>query len=400
MAAQVEQRPQPSAALEMDDARIDGTTKSAVLDTPLQAPVRSSDDPISDNEPAIAHPIPPPYQSNLPTAEPTTRDPVAEPKVKRTVQYRQIKDDTIVFTRSFDEEENLRTHVGTVFEIFDVNMTAETGDTKGTVEDARRHEAGRSVPTVSWISKQFIRIYSPVVLNALRTVVNYYPRHSIDGDHAELEEPYAMLVHYWDELKDYREKFRPEILAQDDFPKDCTLTDTYEHLGYLLSFLEDMWGERVRREKQRWAQPVPTATFEMLWLLLKPGTDVYIDFYATGVREPFVMSHCEAHMFKKAITMYGLRVWCLAGGSPTTINPEHLVYNTLRFDGEKPIDSLDIFPCQYLKGQEQRRLALIKRGRTYHELRLNRCMFFDGESSTYSRQKASGIRCFYFLQLT
>lgn len=278
MATDLKRQPHPFGTLKSDDTPIDGIARTTVATTEPQATFPTSSNAISDHG---THSTLPPYRPNPFTDNPTIRDAVVEPKVKRTVQYREIRNNTIVYTRSFDDnEKSRRAHAGTVFEVFDVNMTEESSDTKGTVQHPTANSIDRPAPTVSYMSRQYIRIYSHAVLNALQAVINYYPGHAIVGDHVELYEPYAILVHHWDDLKDYRDKFSPDVLAQDESAKECALTDTYEHLGYLLNFLEEIWGDKVRREQQRWAQPVPMATYEMLWLLLRPGTDVYFDLHA------------------------------------------------------------------------------------------------------------------------
>ncbi|KAJ4305940.1 hypothetical protein N0V90_001473 [Kalmusia sp. IMI 367209] len=311
-----------------------------------------------------------------------------EPKVKRTVEYRQETDGTLLYTRSVsDDEKAKRPFTGAVFEIVDVNVTAETKDTTKSSDNAGGDGTNTSAPIVSWVGRQFMRIYSHCVINALQSVVNYYPRHSVIGDPIELFEPYAILVHHWDALKEYREKFRPEVLSQDVDSKDCLLMDTYEHLGYILDFLEDMWGEKVRKEKERWAQAVPTASYEMLWLLLKPGTDVYFDIDRSRSREPFVVSHVYMGMYNKAVFEYKVRLWHLGGSDHRYIQPEEMDATIRRFDGERPIQSLEVFPCQYLDGHEKRKAALIKRGQRFLELRHKKCMYFDGESSTVPRRE-------------
>ena len=44
-------------------------------------------------------------------------------------------------------------------------------------------------------------IHSQPLLRVIRGVVKYSPKQALTGDHMEIKEPYAVLVHYQDELK-------------------------------------------------------------------------------------------------------------------------------------------------------------------------------------------------------
>ena len=315
------------------------------------------------------------------------------PKVKYTVEYRQGDDGKLLYTRNAGDPNVKRSHTGPVFEVIDVNVTDETKDTIRPAQnksgDGTDRDGNNMAPIVSWAARQYIRIYSHCVIDALQAVVNYYPRHSVIGDPIEIFEPYAILVHHWDELKEYREQYRPELLENNEDASDCVVKDTYEHLGYILDFLEDRWGEKVRQEKERWARDVPTASYEMLWLLLKPGTDIYYDVDRSKSREPYVVSHVYIDIYNKAVYGYTVRVWHLGGSHYRYIQPEEVRCTIRRYDGERPIQQLEIFPCRYLDGHAKRQAALIKRGKRFLELRQKKCMYFDGESSTTPRREVS-----------
>jgi hypothetical protein len=234
-----------------------------------------------------------------------------------------------------------------------------------------------------------VRIHSPSVINALQSVVNYYPRHPVIGDPIDIYEPYPILVHHQAELEAFRERFSPEALQKDDEEtKDCVLKDTYEHLGYLLDFLNDCHGNKITLEKERWVQPVPKVSFDLLWLLLKPGTDVYCDSDNLGSREPYIVSHVYIAIYNKAVFEYTVRVWQLSGDE-YYIHPKEREFTIRRFDGERAIHKLDVFPCEYLPNHAERKAALIERGKLFFKLRRKKCMYFDGECSTFPRRTVS-----------
>lgn len=309
--------------------------------------------------------------------------------MKWRVEYRQQANDSLLYTRditdSADVKRQQKPHTGPVFEVIDVNYTAETKDTDKNVAELAEDGAA---PSLSFTGRQFIRIHSPAVINAIQAVVNYYPRHPVIGKPIDIYEPYPILIHHREELEAFRQLFSPEVLEKADDAKDCVLQDTYEHVGCVLEFLEDRYGEKIRREKERWAQDVPKCSFDMLWLLLKPGSDVYCDLDDLETREPFVVSHLYMGMYNKAIFEYTVRGWHLSGDE-YYIHPAEKTFDIFRFDGEKEIHKLDVFPCEYLKEHKERKVSLIERGKRFYELRQKKCMYFDGECSTFPRREVS-----------
>ena len=87
-----------------------------------------------------------------------------------------------------------------------------------------------------------------------------------------------MLVHYRKDLRDYMSA------SEDD--------ETKHHISVLLAYLEENLGSKILEEDSRYLKPTPVATFEMLWMLYKPGTDVYAQI--DEQRGGFVVQSCEA----------------------------------------------------------------------------------------------------------
>lgn len=220
-----------------------------------------------------------------------------------------------------------------------------------------------------------LRIHSRSIVNALQSVVNYYPYRAVVGDPVEIYEPFAILVHHWDELKSFREQFNPANVTEDT--TNCELNDTYEDLGHLLSFLEDDMGEKVRTEQARWAQEVPKASFEMLWLLLKPGTDVYYDS-GDGTKSAAVISYVSVSGANEQDRKYCVKFWQMHGAG-FNVRPYEHQRTYLRFHGEKAISDLHIFPKQYLDDGGQLSQRLLDQGRLYCSLLEKKCMYFDGK---------------------
>lgn len=115
-----------------------------------------------------------------------------------------------------------------------------------------------STPTIA------IKILSPAIINALRSVVEYYPGFDLSGE-GIIQRPYCVLVHHYDEIKEYADS------RADKSPGDLCIReqDVVSHLRKLLEFLDDTVMSGVRAEMARnedgfW-------TFEWAWVRLKPA---------------------------------------------------------------------------------------------------------------------------------
>jgi hypothetical protein len=313
------------------------------------------------------------------------------PEIRYRVEYRQLKDGMLLLTKDVTKNKKLPdVHEGPVFDVVQVNYTSETNETKRTEQSSVERDprtmvkslASSSPPSVRMRGRTYIRIHSRAIINALQSVVNHYPHYDLISRPVNVHWPYALLVHHWDELKQFREAYNNH--SSND-TTECSMNDTYRHLGLLLDFLEDAMGEKVRAEHLRWSQPVPMASFEMMWLLLKPGTDVYEHVEVDGSKESCVVFRVRFDIFDEAWDTYNVDTWYL-GGDATSVRPKIFGHKISRFHGEKPIHELDLFPCQYLPEHETRRQELTKRGQLYLSLTQRKCMYFDGESVDSPRQ--------------
>lgn len=117
----------------------------------------------------------------------------------------------------------------------------------------------------------YLRIYSVAIIHALRSVVRYYPQQDLSGDIVEVTWPFPVLVHHFDELRDFR-----EACIKKDQSEACIRerhVDT--HVGLLLDFLNEELMDNVRSEKE--LTKTRHRTFDYLWASLKPGTTVYTE---------------------------------------------------------------------------------------------------------------------------
>lgn len=192
-----------------------------------------------------------------------------------------------------------------------------------------------------------LKIYSLPLINVLRDVVQYWPGVSLWTHPVRIEEPYAALVHHLDAIEKYKNNHPAS--HSPEYKDLCN-----EHIDVLLSFLEERWGETLRQERQRYQKSPPMATFENLWMLFKPGQDAYIKAREDKPAIPLTIG---------SITDANIDGWGVICNG-TRIARQRRQGSISRFDGEKEILSLEVYPKQFHNsaGYEQ---ELQKRGERY-----------------------------------
>ncbi|EFQ27428.1 ATPase [Colletotrichum graminicola M1.001] len=149
-----------------------------------------------------------------------------------------------------------------------------------------------------------IRIHSIAIINALQSVVRYYPGQDLAGESIVVQKPYAVLVHYYDELQ----QFRQDCLAKCPHELCDREKHASEHLGILLGFLDDEVMSGVRQEQER--NKRGSATFEWRWVAYKPGVTV-LDKTSTGEWEASVVHSISGGLFENPPKDWEVKRWCM-----------------------------------------------------------------------------------------
>ena len=76
----------------------------------------------------------------------------------------------------------------------------------------------------------------------------------------------------------------------------------------MLAFLDEKYLRRIEEEESRHKKSPPTATFEMMWMLWKPGTRVYND--VDGELAAFVVKSAETDKTSNP-SYYAVVLWSL-----------------------------------------------------------------------------------------
>ena len=227
-----------------------------------------------------------------------------------------------------------------------------------------------------------LNIKSAAILNALYSVIEYYPGLNLSEGSAILNDPCAVLIHHENELKAYRNRKNPDFISSQEEKLCQRDRKAYEHLGILLDLLQHRSGTAVEIERQRYARGV--ATFEMLWLLLKPGTDVYRDASSNGNYSAYVVRSVAYNSIGSNATALSIQLWFLDFDG-IFVGRRSLTATQFLYDGEKNITELIVFPCEYWKDEpnEQGIIRPLKQklesnGGTFFKLCQRQCMDYDG----------------------
>ncbi len=236
----------------------------------------------------------------------------------------------------------------------------------------------------------YITIFSPAVNEALRCVVDYYPSVDLSGDTVKVKEPFAMFVFFERELTEYRNRL---LAAPPD--DSCANKHAYEHIGIVQDFVRGRVQEDVDAERERHARGF--ATFDMLWLLYKPGADIYYDRREIGEHEPFVLKDVEFELANGTTNTYTVDCWHVSADGYVA-GPREWRFEIPRFAGETEIFKLTGYPCEYLRfarGMNKEEANKVKehfiaRGKKWYPLvRGRKCCDFSGFTVALPRRKVS-----------
>ena len=257
----------------------------------------------------------------------------------------------------------------------------------------------------------YITIRSRLVIEYLKHTVLYYPAVSFDTDELVLEEPFCVLLHYQPELQDRcssGDLVTSELGSADEDEYSAGL----KHFKDLNNFLEQRYTYSLSLEVLRHRGHPAMCTYEWMWLLFKPGSLVYS--LVDGVLEAFIVEQHDKDapkekdrktkppniramdVLERTTHQETLRVtvWYLA------FNGEHLgrcreVHHIPKFDGEKSILSLPIFPHEFMKHDKRVHESLstqdylIGRGKLFCEMIRRSYRHYEGDTANSPKRIVS-----------
>lgn len=259
---------------------------------------------------------------------------------------------------------------------------------------SKSEDADNNVPFVfgkDFVSREHdmftIRVNSPILNETIRQLVQYYPQYEsvLRGERKETFHPYpyALPVHYWEELHQIKDAGRngDATIKIDGVDKEFKCTkELHNHLGVFLNFIDEhYYSKKGVQELALYKQGL--AKFDNLWLLFKPGEVVFAK--VRGQFAGFIVVGSGISGAKdngSNVDKYAIFVWNLVFNGDTLTRHAHTFFIDL-YQGEKEISSLDIFPVKYLKDSGTSTKELIERGKSYYKIVCNLPSFkvYDGQ---------------------
>lgn len=220
------------------------------------------------------------------------------------------------------------------------------------------------------ITQTVLKIRSQELLNALRSVVKYYPGQTLLGDSVSFQEPFRLLVHHRAELEAY--KFKHPKGHSEEYKKVCN-----EHIDILLNYLKNHFGKSLEIEERRHRQSPPVCTFEWAWLLLKPGDTIYAetDNKIPGPPIPYVVKSVTGGVTFEGPEAFNIGMWNVDSDGYMLGRSVAKGY-IVPFVGEREITSLTAYPTRFHKdtpydlqvsGGRSLEQRLIARGKKFWE---------------------------------
>ena len=207
-------------------------------------------------------------------------------------------------------------------------------------------------------------------------------------DQVKIGEPFAEILHYRDELEAYK--------GNHPASHDPAYIDvTNRHIDILLTYVDHIFGKELEAERQRYRKDPPTCTYQMLWLLFKPGELCYY-FPAPNQLQAVIAKNFRTPIqwgdYSGPTHVFG---WSIAYGGKT-FGREPFDQSIANFVGEKEISTLECFPAKYLDGKthsetrEQLRERLIARGRKYWQVAKPTYCDYRGTTANFPFRQISG----------
>lgn len=200
-----------------------------------------------------------------------------------------------------------------------------------------------------------LKINSPHLLRAFSEVVKSYPYVASDFTTPfQLSSPFQMLMHYWDELDQYR-------MATDS-------ANTKMHLNLLFEFMKHEIGpdrdEVLNNIKQG------QITYLMAWVIFRPGDVLYTEIMG----KPWLLRcHKTAYEESTKLGPY-LQIHCTYtdhnGIMKGQANKVFTIYQKQLFGGDSPalITELPVYPLRFVKHNDGLEDALTERGKKFLDL--------------------------------
>ncbi|KAE8556235.1 hypothetical protein EYB25_000935 [Talaromyces marneffei] len=227
------------------------------------------------------------------------------------------------------------------------------------------------------VSGASIMLKSPHLLRALEGLVDYLPsfRTQLEAGYEtgfRINEPFAVVMHHFQSIKELIEKEYAGPHQQDS--RSFRLDELQKnHLRHLYKFAEPLYHANVIPCEQHLSEACPRIAFDMIWYLLKPGTDVYVQ--SDGITFVGVVLSTEDGSDEDYQTYPSVsnkpkwswvNVWHL-NTNGATIRRTQQTYTIDAYSGLRDVTELRVYPVSIwdAKDKGERRKKILARSRVF-----------------------------------
>ena len=290
------------------------------------------------------------------------------PWFRYTIERRDRKSDELISRSNVPDFEGdaVVSSDGPIFDFVKTIRVRESDQKNG--QDKTQSSATHLAP------EYHIEIHSVAIINALQSVVEYYPGHDLGADPLIVKWPYAIVVHHYDELG----RFRQECNAKE--PDDLCVRekDAYAHIGVLLEFLDEQVMKHVNTEKDRNKRGV--SSFEWYWVPLKPGVTTLQKFAINRNWTAAVVHSVTGGIFDNPSTSWTVQTWDMKYDG-RYCGREISSYDRGKFDGE--VDDETRFINDSDLEKDELVAEAIKTGESYWKLLRKQCKHYKGPTAVF-----------------
>ncbi|KAI1276257.1 P-loop containing nucleoside triphosphate hydrolase protein [Xylaria sp. FL0933] len=322
-------------------------------------------------------------ETNQPTPQ-TPTDDKQSAWIRYQVEYRDRKTNELVSRYDTNESgvDRKKYIEGSNGAAFVLITTYQTGKSLSSLDQLG--EESSTEATLAAISPPLYSIHltSPAIVNALRSVVQYYPSQDLTGD-IVINWPYPILVHHYNELAQFRDR-----VAEKEKDKLCEREKrAYEDLSLLLQYLDKSIMPEVLKERERNARGYHT--FEYMWVLFKPGTTVQSDL-DNGTLQHYVVS-----ALRNGALQYPPQDWDVEGWNMTYdgkyLGRYRMTIVTAKFDGEQRIKFTVVGDLENRSDLPGNVANQLKYGEIFWNLLRKQCRHYKGKTQDVPSKEVDGL---------
>lgn len=247
-------------------------------------------------------------------------------------------------------------------------------------------------------AKNRIIVHSKHLRDALASFLSYYP--SYPANEAELRdfyEPYDVLMHHFDNIKNFacgqNQRTDEEKAKSNDTSIDVRQSKlAVEHMKVLYDYLRPLYEGSIKPCLSTLSQSPPMVSFDMLWYLFRPGTDVYVQLddmvSVCVVRELRSNLDQSEWLSSSTVSQWDIDAWHLVTNG-SRIARTQVVHKIRLYTGLREVTSLSICPVSYWDAIDSgaRRGQILERSRVYVKALWAKSMLmsYDGPDLTTQR---------------